>query len=269
MQKRIKSTTFYCFSPPVMLATFIIEFSLAIYAVYRYHLNEVGKLIVAALISLGIFQIAEYFVCGGYGLSGNTWSRIGYVAITALPPLGLHMMLAINKSTSNRVLMLAYGSMAAFMAYFLLSATAFTGYQCTGNYVIFQIGKIPAIMYGLYYYGWLLAALVLGVKYLTSKVKKSQDTRNMTKALMIGTVYFWFQLHLPIQLTQLHVRAYLLLCVGLRYFLHLFCLYIFCRSQERKNELLNIQQNTQIIDILVKYWYKYSLSTHDLLGGDT
>jgi uncharacterized membrane protein YciS (DUF1049 family) len=169
-----------------MLATFIIEFSLALYAVYRYHLNEVGKLIVAALVSLGIFQIAEYFVCGGYGLSGNTWSRIGYVAITALPPLGLHMMLAINKSSSNRLLMFSYGSMAAFMAYFLLSATAFTGYQCTGNYVIFQIGKIPAIMYGMYYYGWLLTALILGVKYLNSKVKQSKNARSMTKALMIG-----------------------------------------------------------------------------------
>jgi hypothetical protein len=186
MQKNIKNNTFFCFSPPVMLATFILEFSLALYAVYRYHLNEVGKLIVAALVSLGIFQIAEYFVCGGYGLSGNTWSRIGYVAITALPVLGFHMMLAINKSSSNKILMFAYGSMAAFMAYFLLASTAFTGYQCTGNYVIFQIGQTPAIVYGMFYYGWLLAALVLGVKYLTSKIKQLKEIRNMTKALMIG-----------------------------------------------------------------------------------
>lgn len=186
MQKSIKSTTFFCFSPPVMVATFIIEFSLAAYALYRYHLNEVGKLIVAALFALGTFQIAEYFVCGGAGITGNMWSRIGYVAITTLPPLGLHMMLAINRSSSNKLLMLSYGSMAAFMAYFLLSATAFTGYQCTGNYVIFQIGKVPAIMYGIYYYGWLLAALVLGVKFLTTKPTQPKNARSMTKALMIG-----------------------------------------------------------------------------------
>jgi hypothetical protein len=186
MHKSIKSTTFFCFSPPVMLATFIIEFALAAYAIYRYRLNEVGKLIVAALIALGTFQIAEYFVCGSAGITGTTWSRIGYVAITTLPPLGLHMMLAINKSSSHKIVMLAYGSMAAFIAYFLFSATAFTGYQCTGNYVIFQIGKVPAIMYGIYYYGWLLAALAFGLKFLTTRPPQSKAIRSMTKALMIG-----------------------------------------------------------------------------------
>lgn len=169
-----------------MLATFIIEFSLAVYALYKYHLNELGKLIVAALFALGTFQIAEYFVCGGAGITGNNWSRIGYIAITTLPPLGLHMMLTINKVSSNRLLMLAYGSMAAFIAYFMLSPTAFVGYQCTGNYVIFQIGKTPAILYGMYYYGWLLTALILGVKVLLSKANLPKITRSMTKALMIG-----------------------------------------------------------------------------------
>ncbi len=185
MLLRQKQTTFFCFSPPIMLATFIIELSLAAYALYRYHLNEVGKLIVATLMMLSLFQLAEYFVCGGVGLNANQWSRIGYAAITTLPPLGLHMMYAIHGSPKNRLIMFAYGSMAAFITYFLLSPTAFAGHQCTGNYVIFQLGQIPAYMYGLYYYGWLLIALAAGYRYLMQKGTATPIRQN-TKALMIG-----------------------------------------------------------------------------------
>ncbi len=185
MHKLRRSNTLYCFSPPVMVATFIIETVLAIYAVYRFQLNEVGKLIVATLLMLGLFQLAEYFVCGGAGFSANQWSRIGYVAISTLPPLGLHMMYAINGSPKNRLIMLAYGSMAAFIAYFLLSPTAFSGHQCTGNYVIFQLGQVPSYLYGLYYYGWLLIALAVGYRFIM-KSNGSPVTKNSTKALMVG-----------------------------------------------------------------------------------
>lgn len=172
-----------------MMATFIIEIALATYALLRYRLNEVGKLIVATLVMLGVFQMAEYFVCGGAGFNANQWSRLGYVAISTLPPLGLHMMYAINKSPNNRLIMLAYGSMAAFIAYFLLSPTAFSGHQCTGNYVIFQLGHVPSYLYGLYYYGWLLIALGVGYRFIM-KSTSSPATKNSTKALMAGYSVF-------------------------------------------------------------------------------
>lgn len=186
-----KNSTFYCFSPPIMMATFVIETSLALYAIYRYHLNEVAKLVVAALFMLGLFQLAEYFVCGGAGLSANQWSRVGYVAITTLPALGLHMMYAINGSHANKLVMLAYGSMAAFITYFLISPTAFAGYQCTGNYVIFQLGNTPTIFYMLFYYGWLMIAMSVGLSYLIKKApNRPKNAHNLTKALMLGYAVF-------------------------------------------------------------------------------
>src|SRR5687768_2570427 len=81
----------FCFSPPVMIATFAIEIALAIYAVWRYKLNTISRLVVSLLVFLAIFQFAEYMLCGGFGVDGFTWSRIGYVSITMLPPLGLHL----------------------------------------------------------------------------------------------------------------------------------------------------------------------------------
>ena len=80
----------YCFSPPVMIATFAIEIGLAVYALWRYKLNLISRLAVAILVCLAAFQLAEFNVCEGGWIDRELASRLGYVAITALPPLGLH-----------------------------------------------------------------------------------------------------------------------------------------------------------------------------------
>lgn len=181
-----KSTNFYCFSPPVMIATFAIEIFLALYILFRYHLTATVKLIVLALASLALFQLAEYNVCGG---ASSVWARVGYVAITALPVLGIHLMTHFTGRKLNYVGKTAYASMGFLMAYFLISPSAFTGYQCTGNYVIFQLTSTMTSVYMLYYYGWLLAAIAMGIKYifkpLTTKRQKS-----LIKALILGYAVF-------------------------------------------------------------------------------
>ena len=84
----------FCFSPPVMFLTFIIEFGLAFYTLWRYKLTTISKLAIAILLSLGFFQLAEYMVCGGLGWSHIEWSRTEYVAITLLPALGIHILVS-------------------------------------------------------------------------------------------------------------------------------------------------------------------------------
>ena len=66
MFKDYKGKTF-CFSPPVMLATFIIEFGFAFYSIWRYKMTTISRLVVAMLFALGSFQLAEYMICGGLG----------------------------------------------------------------------------------------------------------------------------------------------------------------------------------------------------------
>src|SRR5262245_15307458 len=56
--------TFYCFSPPVMLATFIVEIALAAFVFVRYRTSRFGKVGGLILILLAVFQFAEYRVCG-------------------------------------------------------------------------------------------------------------------------------------------------------------------------------------------------------------
>jgi hypothetical protein len=73
-------TTLYCFSPPVMLATVIVETALALWTLFKYRKGSFGKIAVAILLLLAAFQISEYQVCGNH--NAQIWSRFGLVAVT-------------------------------------------------------------------------------------------------------------------------------------------------------------------------------------------
>lgn len=176
-----------CFSPPVMLATFVIELSLAAYILWRYRLDRVRQLVVAMFVFLAIFQLAEYMVCGGLGMSADEWARIGYVAITLLPPLGVHLAFALAGKKNRPVVGATYALSAAFMGYFLLASDVFAGSQCMGNYVIFQLGTTAAHLYTVYYYGLLLLAIGLSL-WLAAKAQPK--SRRALQAFIAGYVLF-------------------------------------------------------------------------------
>lgn len=174
MQRKKDKTTFYCFSPPVMIATFVIEIALLIYTLWRYKFNTLTRLAVALLFFLAVFQLAEFRVCtGDSGLV--QWSHIGYVAITLLPALGIHALNTIKgKAAIRAYTWAAYVSAAAFVAYFALSANSLNGHQCLGNYVIFQVNPNLTWLYGLYYYGWVIGGVFLSITYAQSVRFKRQ-----------------------------------------------------------------------------------------------
>jgi len=171
-----------------MLATFTVEIVMAIYVVWRYKLTKLSRLVVATLFFLALFQISEYFVCGGAGLSAMHWSRTGYVAITMLPPLGLHILHVLTGKKERALVWVAYATAAAFIVYFLLYKQAFSGYECTGNYVIFQLGGLATALYAAYYYGWLGTAIVLGLRW--RKQQKNNVRRQAIRGLIIGYLVF-------------------------------------------------------------------------------
>jgi hypothetical protein len=191
--RQSKSTRLNCFSPPVMLATLVIEFSLAVYTVWRYKMTVLTRLVTLMLACLAIFQLAEYFVCTGLGSMAAPWSRVGFVAITALPPLGLHLMHVLAGKSSRRMVYTAYTTMIMYMAFFLLSPGTFTGHECTGNYVIFQFTVDVTGGYSIYYFGWLFAGIGLGARWadqLKAKGTKALKQLKTVQGLMLGYLVF-------------------------------------------------------------------------------
>lgn len=187
------STTLNCFSPPVMLATLTIEFGLATYALWRYKLNEITKLIVLLLVNLAIFQTAEYFVCTGYGNDPLFWSKVGFVAITTLPVFGIHAMHKLAGKPVGNLVRAAYGTMTGFIVFFLTYKYAFVGHQCQGNYVIFQLGTSISGAYSVYYYGWMFTSMYLGIKWaneLKELGAKGQKKLETVRGLIAGYLVF-------------------------------------------------------------------------------
>jgi len=160
--KKTKSIRFYCFSPLVMITTFLIEGFAAGYVLWRYRKDMIAKLIVMTLASLAFFQLAEYMVCeNAFFLSSLDWARLGYVAITMLPPLGLHLGSVIAQKKTGMLIKIAYTNAAAFIIFFLFIGNGMQAEKCLGNYVIFTIAPHASLPYGIYYHGWLLTGISL------------------------------------------------------------------------------------------------------------
>jgi len=185
----LKTNTAYCFSPPVMIATFFIEIGLAFYVVWRYKLNEITRLAVALLFFLSVFQLAEYNVCeGSFGIDSLSWARLGYVAITLLPPLGFHLATKIAGQKQRGLVAFAYAAGVAFALFFAFSGDGITSPACLGNYVIFKSAPGSVWLYTLYYYGWLILTTVYA--FTRAKVGLAKNKAHALKSLAIGYMAF-------------------------------------------------------------------------------
>lgn len=186
-----------CFSPPVMLATFLVELIAALYVYTKYKSSRLQRLSIITLLSLAVFQFAEYNVCGRYGISSHTWSQIGYVAIAMLPPLGLHIVYELGKKKADRILAGAYGSGLLFSSLFMFG-NIFQSYACGGNYVIFQLKSPIGGLFFAYYYFWLFVTLFVAMK----RAKKRGVSKNRKTALL-HTVIGYALFMVPASLSML------------------------------------------------------------------
>lgn len=187
--KYLKSNTTYCFSPPVMIATFAIEIGLAIYVSWKYKLTSVTKLAIGVLFFLAIFQLAEYNVCeGSFGINSLGWARVGYVAITMLPPLGFHLATRLAGKKQRGAVTLAYASATAFALFFIFSGNGITSPACLGNYVIFRSAPGSVWLYSIYYYGWLIASTTYAFHQADKKIAAHRS--KALKALAVGYLAF-------------------------------------------------------------------------------
>ena len=187
--KYIKHNTLGCFSPPVMLATFFIEISLAIYVNWKYKFDNITKLVIAILFFLSVFQLSEWNVCeGAFGLDSLSWARVGFVAITMLPPLGFHLATRLAGEKRTVMIATAYTTAAMFAAFFAFSGQGIVSQACLGNYAIFK--SVPGAMnlYAAYYYGWLIVGTAYCL-YMAREVRQS-NRAGALRALAVGYLVF-------------------------------------------------------------------------------
>lgn len=169
-----------------MIATFVIELVLAIYTLYKYKLSELMVVILLLLTMLGVFQLAEYNVCTS---ASELWSRVGYAAITTLPALGVHLFYLLSGNKSRRIVLASYIAMLVAAIYFLAFDGVFTGYGCTGNYVIFELSSSATVLYSIYYFGLLAMSMALSIYWLI-KNPRAKSKKQLIEALIVGYLMF-------------------------------------------------------------------------------
>lgn len=173
-----------------MIATCIIETSLLVYTLVRYKMSTLTRLAVATLGLLALFQLSEFTVCGATHWSAAFWSRVGYIAITLLPPVGMHLIKTISGRGPRWLVQLGYVSGIFFAAVFGLSSTAFQSHVCAGNYAIFQLAHPIGGFFFAYYYGWLILGIMQSLYFCMTA------TINIRKAL-IYQVFGYLSFLLP------------------------------------------------------------------------
>ena len=185
-QKYNFSTTFACFSPLVMIMTFLLELVLLLYVVGKGVKHRVGRLIVLMLAGLGLFQLAEYGICEEFLFSGEVWSTIGFVSITALPPLGLDLINSAAGKKPNLMVYSGYILMGVWFGIFL-SGEAISNFTCGGNYIIFHLRESVTGWYGIYYYALLVLGVISAFIYSFGVDKL---VKNVLYSLIIGYAAF-------------------------------------------------------------------------------
>ncbi|MDB5178089.1 MAG: rane protein of unknown function [Patescibacteria group bacterium] len=163
--RQFRRPTLLCFSPPVMIATMVIELGLAAWIISRYAISHVRQLIIAILICLAAFQLAEFNVCGS-AMPGLTWSRLGYVFITFLPPLGIHLISRIRRENHPTLIRFSYAAAGLFAATFALLPAGLNQGVCSGNYVIFRLAEPLSTVYTFSYIALVLFGLTLALRPL-------------------------------------------------------------------------------------------------------
>lgn len=191
-----KSTKLYCFSPPVMIVTFIVEIVLAGYVYLKSRKANSNLGVVMVLVFLAIFQLSEFLICGGR--DPLLWSRVGLFAITFLPILGLYLIDQLKKDTH----LLKFGTFVAvaFAVFFVFVPQTINGATCGGNYIIFDIKHDVHALYGYYYFGFLL----LGIWEALSGIR-SDNRKRMSKRALFWFIVGYLSFILPLTLVYIFI----------------------------------------------------------------
>ncbi|MFC1802156.1 hypothetical protein ACFLY7_01820, partial [Patescibacteria group bacterium] len=153
-----KGSKLCCFTPEVMVATFVVESLMALYVFVRYKISKFVFLNIIILILLAVFQLAEFFICRGS--NEFFWLKSGFVSITFLPIVGLHLMTTIYKEDTN-ILRLGYLASIFITAFFIFLPKSLIDPICGGNYIIFYTTSKLRWFYTFYYF----SILVFGIFY--------------------------------------------------------------------------------------------------------
>jgi hypothetical protein len=180
----MKKSPIYCFTPLAVLITFLVEFSLSIYVFIKHRKTMFGQVIASLLLCLSLFQLSEYVVCTTE-TTGDVWMRVGYISITLLPALGMHLVQIINHKQPTILNWIADAFALGLSLFIAFASESIYGYTCTGKFVVFELNTILRDVHGVFYGVFLCIAMVIMVIHIWKN-----NNRRINSWLLAGYLVF-------------------------------------------------------------------------------
>lgn len=198
--KRPLENRLYCFSPLAMIVTYGLETALAFYVSMRCPASRFRAIVISLLLCLAVFQLVEFEICEGSASLMLAWTKLGLVAITLLPALGMHLVAKVTRT--SWFVWTGYAFAVAYGATFVIWPGAVKDGVCHGNYVILDVqGGALGLIYELYYAAFMLLAVLELVLRLTKR--KSAIGFGFSRRLIWLTLIGYMSFILPMAAADL------------------------------------------------------------------
>jgi hypothetical protein len=157
-----------CFTPYISLATAMLEYIFATLILLYFRKSKVTPYVVALLYILGTYQFTELMLCAT--ANANLWVRLGFVAYTFLPAVGVHFFLTMIGTKWKRGFLVLYALPVIFSGFAFVSKQFVEEGVCntifvTARTMFYSPDSNPkmAMLYGGYYYMFILSAIVFAL----------------------------------------------------------------------------------------------------------
>ena len=187
----------------VSLIFFIIEFGLLLFIVVKNRKHPQFVWILLIMIFLQAYQLMEFLMC--IGIDPNIIGRMGLVAITFLPPLGILLtsdICDLKHWINWSGIVFAVG----LSIYYSVVPNAFTELTCNPFYATYTypLGNL----YGVFYFGYIGWAFVLIViSVIRNKTQSRSPINKRGMFVLIGYLAFLAPMGLTILIDTTTIGA--------------------------------------------------------------
>ena len=169
-----------CYNPTVSLTTAIIEWTLAIVLPFKYPKTRTRFFTSVFMIFLGLYQFTEFMFCKTN--QADLWMRLGFMAYTLLPAIGLHTTLHYFKIKINLfwiyIIPIAYIIGAGLATNFVVESKCHDIFVTARNIFSSVNSPLEAAKFGFYtayYFSFILIACLIGIRaYLKETNRQKQ-----------------------------------------------------------------------------------------------
>ncbi len=177
-----------CFTPAISLTTAIIEFLVATFILIKYKKYIIPVFCAILIYVLGFYQFTEFMLCASN--SAFLWAKLGFIAYTFLPAIGIHFALRLAKNKKYNYLVyippLFFSLWATFKTNFILGASCSKIFVTVNKAFISQGHDLLSKIYLLYYFMFLLTIII--ILFILVKKEKDKTIKQLTKLLGITMV---------------------------------------------------------------------------------